>query len=398
MSAAFSIGIGAASPVPVESLGFAVGGVELHNMQPDTARLRWTRARPSQACPLAHDDEVRLWFGGRCLLHGRARIAGITHEGCTVSLAGPMAWLDELTFQQGLSSAAGSDTGAPSTWTSSLWLFAPVGSSYRSVEQQLNDVLQYTLLTQPGLLEHGGPVGGVAGPVWDLGAPAAPKVRTVQDLTVADAVRQVLASKPDAAVWWGYGPGAPAFQARVATAETPLELAVGASPLIGYDLSPNDDMRPSAVLTRWESAASTVTGKATAIRTAERWPTDALTWQPRNLIQTVSENVPVVTGMSKEVFDALTVRRASGAVTVLDRDFALGLRPGCVLAISGDPLLSGLLVWVQSVSWAADTGIATCRAGYPAHLGLRERIDLRGWLRKSFYGPGADQVPQVTPS
>jgi hypothetical protein len=123
------------------------------------------------------------------------------------------------------------------------------------------------------------------------------------------------------------------------------------------------------------------------IRVVARKATGAASYQPGVILHTISEGTTYIApGLAKEVYDSLAVRRAQGSLTVLDRDFSLGLRPGRVITLGGDPALVGVQLWVQSVSWNPGDGLARLTVGYPAHLQLRDRADLKGWFKYTFTG------------
>jgi hypothetical protein len=133
------------------------------------------------------------------------------------------------------------------------------------------------------------------------------------------------------------------------------------------------------------SVAATATGSGLTL--LAKGTTGVASYEPNVLINTVDEELPVAPGIAKEIYTSLAVRRAQGTLTVLDRDLSLGLRPGTVITLSGDPHFDSVQLWVQSVSWSPDTGFARLTVGYPAHLNLRDRVDLKGWFKYTFVGP-----------
>jgi hypothetical protein len=120
--------------------------------------------------------------------------------------------------------------------------------------------------------------------------------------------------------------------------------------------------------------------------------------KPGMLLHTVTDEIKHVPGIAKEVYHSLAVRRAQGSLTVVDRDFTLGLRPGMVISLSGDPQLAGIQLWVQSVSWNPATGLAQLTVGYPVHLQLRDRVDLKGWFKMSFTGVFGEYSSWIVPA
>lgn len=133
--------------------------------------------------------------------------------------------------------------------------------------------------------------------------------------------------------------------------------------------------------------SANATGTSTGQRMILRASTGPASYQPGVMVHTVTDEVTVAPGIAKEVYNSLAVRRAQGSLTVVDRTFSLGLRPGRVISLAGDAQLDGVQLWVQNVSWSPETGLAQLTVGYPQHLQLRDRIDLKGWLRASFNGP-----------
>lgn len=519
MSTPFSITINGSAAVTTQSLNLAFAGLELANMSADSAALKWARRRAVETCPIAHNDTVEIFRQGRRLFRGRARLGAITADGVAIRLVGPWSHLEEQIYQLSLVGTVGSPegwvlgatfavltpagtviwngtgwytlpsdhtitytishrsyyAGYPATtaevdvnmaWTSRCWLFRPGGSLghvYTTISAEWARVMAFMAATNaPDLFAVG---------TVELGNPLAPKFRTIIDTTAAAALRQVLAMKPDAAVWWDYAAeGLPTINVRVASLETPVVLHVGSSAghvLSGYQVRVLDDLVPSGVVVRWERDADETTGlgrpyladyypgmevltgcvlttgsasiacdstaNLTAGMTLTNYPgiagvaitavtgpttftvgtpvsgsasgltlyamgaTGPASYQPGVLLHTVDEECPVAAGLAKEIYASLAVRRGQGSLSVLDRDFSMGLRPGMVIALPGDAMLSGVQLWVQSVSWSPDTGIAQLTVGYPAHLQLRDRVDLRGWIRVTFSGPWWSYTQIVPP-
>lgn len=504
MSTPFSVTINGSASAYMRGLNLAFSGLELVNMATDSASLRWVRKRASECCPIAHNDTVEIWQAGVRLFRGRARLGAVTHEGVPIKLLGPWSHLEEQIFQLSLEVAnlgepdglilgdtyvvayppyslnvAQSSThnvtftvttrsgyaGWPATtaesdvnmgWASRCWLFRPSGTSgqvYTTIQDEWTRLMLYISTVNPTALFD---VGDVA-----FGSLLAPRVRTVSDITTAEALKQILAMKPDAAVWWDYSGDALAeMRAGVASLETALELTIGSSNgtvLTGYQLRVADELVPAGVVVRWERDVSTSTGlgspyladfypgsevlttcsvstgsagvscdstaslevgmivtgtyvptgtTVTAIgsgttftmskvatgtlasqRMIARAADGAASYQPGVLLHTVTDEMAFVPGIAKDVYQSLAVRRAQGTLTVLDRQFQLGLRPGRVINLTGDAQLTGIQLWVQAVSWSPDTGLAQLTVGYPQHLQLKDRVDLRGWLKASFSTP-----------
>lgn len=435
----FSIRINGGAQVPLNSRHLVFTGLELRNMQADSAGLMWTRKTLSDTNPIGYNDTVEIFLEARRIFHGRARPGDVTWQGQPVQILGPWHELEARNYELGLDGGNGPLLGdtitvSPSgqywdgtawvswpssvTWTygttgsyvpgattgtldvnwyrtSRFWLFAPVGSgpsmTYKTVAVQLDEILA-TLghITNPDVIQVG---------IMSLGGNASPKVRTVEGLHFGEAMRQTLTVKPDCSIWFDYSAsGAPLLNARVASLEAVQTLLVGQGNgqiLPGYNLKPTDDMIPAGVIIRWEGDASTTTGLGRPFL-VDKYPASIVSYDPRVMIQTVTEDVPRVPGIAQEIYNSLAVRRTVGSVSVVDVDFSLGLRPGSVVAVDGDAMLSGLQNLVQAVRWNPDTGIAACSVGYPEHLSLRDRLDLKGWLRRVFYVPGA-LVSQIVP-
>jgi hypothetical protein len=509
MSSPYIITINAAEGVPMQSLNLAFTGLSLANMQHDVASLKWSRQKASVACPIAHNDMLEIFRQGRRLFRGRARLGTVTTDGMPIQVIGPWSHLEEQVYQASLffgsyGTPAGKVLGDtftstyppgtiiwdghdwvtlgssltitwtvstraswtyPSTtgtvdvnmaWASRCWLFRPggtVGQVYTSLQDEWTRLMTFmTTTNNPDLID----VGTVA-----LGGALAPRVRTISDMQASEVLRQILAMKPDAAVWWDYsGTGLPKINVRVASLEAAGVLLIGSNEgqaLQGYQLKVMDELRPSGVVIRWERDESAATGlgrpyladiypgmevvtgcgttnasnvvscsssanlavgmmvsggyvpsgalitgilsgtsfrisvNATGTLAGQRMvfraASGVASHQPGVLLHTVTDEMPIVPGIAKDVYLSLAVRRAQGSLSVLDRDFSSGLRPGAVFTLDGDPAFAGVQLWVQGVSWSPDTGIAQLTVGYPAHLQLRDRVDLRGWLRASFNGP-----------
>ena len=509
MSTPYTIKINGAPAVSMRSLKLAFTGLELANMAPDSASLRWDRRRAVDGCPIEHNDLVEILRGTTRLFRGRARIGAIKAEGAPIKIVGPWSHLEEQIYQMFLVAGSGGtpegfilgDTYTttflagsalwngtayvtipadhtvtftvrtraeftyPNTtgsldvnmgWTSRFWLFRPVPSlvsPYTTVQDEWEYIQDFMATTNDPAVYDVGTV--------DLGSVLAPRVRTVTDTPVSDALRQVLGIKPDAAVWWDYsGSGLASINVRVASLETPMELTLGTSDghvLSGYQLRVADELVPEGVVIRWERDADPATGvgrpyladfypgsevllgcsltsgsavlscvstagvtvgmmlsglyipsgtTVTAVTSGTtltmsavatgtlasqgviaRVAAGAASYQPGVILHTVTDEVQSAPGLAKEIYTSLATRRAQGTLAVMDRNFSLGLRPGMVIDLAGDPMLTGVQLWVQTVSWSPDTGIAQLTVGYPAHLQLRERIDLRGWIRAAITGP-----------
>ena len=519
MSTPYTIAINAAAAVSMQSLGLAFTGLELANMNNDVAALRWTRRRASQACPIAHDDTVEIFRSGTRLFRGRAQLGTVTNEGLPIRLFGPWSHLEDQTYQMSIvpgstGTPAGKVIGdtfstsysagqsvwngftyqvlpAPITinwtvgvrasytypnttgtvdvnmgWTARHWLFRPSGDAstvYTTVDEEWDRLMLFMTTTNSSPVFTEGTVA--------LGGTLSPRVRTISDIRMSEAVRQVLALKPDAALWWTYsGDSVPVLNARVASLETSTELVIGTRQgmaLPGYSLKVLSELIPAGVVIRWEREVSTSTGigkpyvadifpgmetatncattsgsnvvscdstanlytglmvngnnvpsgttvtailsgttfriSTNAIGTASgtrfvfRASTGVACYEPKALVHTVTDEIALAPGVAKEIYTALATPRAQGTLTVVDRDFSLGLRPGAVFTLAGDPQLEGVQLWVQGVSWSPDTGLAQLAIGYPAHLQLRDLVDLRGWLKAGFSTPNQSNSWVVPP-
>ncbi len=437
----YYITINGGSMKETRELGLGFTGLELQNMQADSATLRWTRRRVSDACPLVHNDTVEIFADTRRIFRGRTRLGSVTSEGAGISILGPWSHLEEMTSHMSIfagymnsyigkragdtfpvaypagsaipttsggpytvppgpdktitwtmayaySYAAGASVGTVNvnlSWSARHWLFrvgGTPGQVYTTLASQFSQIMAGVAhLAEPDPFTTG---------LTSFGSTVVPKVRTISDTNLAECVRQTLAMKPDAAVWWDYsGISVPVLRAGVASAESSTALGIGdhdGHVLTNYSLKVADELVPAGVLIRWESGASNVTGLGNVVL-ADAYPAATPGYAPGVLVHTVETEMPYVTGLAQEIHSSLAVRRAQGQLTLMDRDFSLGLRPGKVFTLTGDPQLAGVQLWVQSVSWSADTGMVQLTVGYPAHLQLRDRVDLRGWLRYTFHGP-----------
>lgn len=409
------------------SIGVSFGGLALNNMQNDIATLRWTRKRATVECPFADQDVVEIFHEDRRLFYGKARLGPVSAEGCDVQILGPWNELEARYFLTDVTalgpvlgnsyvqayepgsewwdgsawqpfpptvtwtfdieaSYSGGPTGTVNLhyfWAAKFWLFAPELDGYRTVSEQLEDIFAYLALVTP---EDVMTVGTFA-----LAGNRAPKLRTISDIKLAEAIRQTLSSKPDVSVFFDYDvEGVPEIQMKVASLETPLELTSGLRnhQVLNHSLQPLHELVPAGVIVRWEGPGLPYYGGVGDLLAYDAYPSDSLPYSPRVLVQTVAEDVPYAIGIAEEIYDSMSTLRSAGTLRILDRDFSLGLRPGRVIDLAGDPVLSGVQHWVQSVKWDAMTGVATVQCGYPAHLGLRELLDLRGWMVIIFYGKG----------
>lgn len=421
----------------LQELTLACTGLKRESMQVDEVTLEWTRQTGGVACPLAEGDEVQLYLDGHRIFVGRVRVGAVQWGGCSLTLRGPWSHFEEFIAHVVTSSghwqipkvgdtwvqlvAEGTQFWNGTTWvdapgnitwtvgyetvwsfdtpevgtldvnrgiTSRFWLFSMERIPRVGVVAQMTRLLAYAA--------HVADVPYFAEGTLDWGDDVAPKARTVQDLPLAEAIRQTLMAKPDAALWWDYaGDGLPVLNGSVASAEaaTPLELTVGQSVgqvLPDYSVRLMPDLRVNGVCVREEYAASTSTGRGQAYLTAA-WPTERAGYARRMLVQTVTE---VASGswalVGQQLYDTLNVMRAQGSLNVLDPDFSLRaeLRPGRVLRLLDDPQLVDVDLWVQAAAWNPATGIHALTVGYPGHLSLQELTDLRSATWRAFYPPG----------
>lgn len=458
MSTTYTITINGSAATEMSGLGLALTNLTLANMQPDAAGIAWSRRSAAEACPMAHNDTVEIFSSGRRIFRGRARIGAITAEGAPIKIMGPWSHLDEMTSNMSILSASLNSylglrvgdtftqafnnpqeipkstggtyvvpeahtaptpdlvvtwtvghsyiyTGAAAPtvgtqpvngmWTTRHWLFRPggtVGQVYTLLADQYAQILA-------GVLHVSASAPFTVG-TTALGGVLCPKLRTVSDATMADCLRQSLAMKPDAAIWWTYdGAGVPVLNARVASLETPVQLTVGqrnGQAMPNYQLAVARDLVPTCVIVRWESDASQTTGLGNPIG-VDQYPAGVASYEPGVLIYTVERETPYVAGIAQEVYASLATPRAQGSLTVLDPDFSTGLRPGMVITLAGDVELEGVQLWVQQVAWDANTGLAQLTVGHPAHLQLKDRLDLKGWFRFAFNGPHFSTVQIVPP-
>lgn len=434
----FTIKINGAAAVTLKSLGLTITALNLENMQADTTSLTWTRKTRTVACPLVHDDVVEIFLPGpRRIFQGRARLGTRTVNGCPIKIIGPWSHLEDVTWQVNMLGnptgplvgstfttyladggefwdgeewvpiTAGDivwtvgwatvwDPGDPLTgtidvnmaWTSRYGLFAPVaGFGLRTVDQQWAQLLQFFAhVSDPDLIAEGD---------FDWGGIMRPSHRTVTDISVAEAMRQTLTIKPDAALWFDYSvAGVPELNGRLAAFEDTLalEIANKADAVVDYSLDILDELIPAGVVLRLCADNPFENGLSRPYQ-SQHYPEEATCYLPNTLVHSLSQNHfggPI----AQEIYTSLAVRRSQGQIVIQDNDFSLGLRPGRVLSLAGDVELEEIQHWVQSVAWNPATGQVTCSVGYPRHLSLAERLDLKGWIRRCFLPP-AVTAPQI---
>lgn len=436
---AYTLTINGGAATRLESLGISFTGMTLVNMQADAVDLMWFRRRVSEACPFEHNDTVEIFSGSRRLFRGRARRGSTTSGSVAIKIIGPWSHFEELTSQMSVYTTVyntflglrvgdtydivydpgdqilktdgtfytvpagpdltvtwtvayartyvgGATTGTVNVndlWSARHWLFKITsipGQIYTTLADQFDLVTGYVDHVAAGLVTFGD---------FSWGGMVAPRLRTIADTMVSEVIRQTLAMKPDAALWWDYsGTGLPVVNGGVASLETPLTLTIGirdGQALSNYVLAVADELVPDGVVISWEGSVSEAAGIGQVL-VSDTYPVNTSRLSPRVLQHTIEfADTPAVTGMAQEVYTSLSVRRAQGQLDVIDTDFSLGLRPGRTIYLTGDPQLEGIQLWVQSVSWDPGTGIARLTVGYPAHLALRDRIDLRGWFRLTMH-------------
>lgn len=451
MSASFLISINGATAVPSRSLALSFLSLELANMALDVASLQWTRRSASEACPIAHNDTIEIYRTGTRLFRGRARLGATTSSGVPVRVIGPWSHFDEHdvtaslfqstadtllgprigdTYTQffpegsGIPTSVGSIYYVPAgpgitvTWTwgsaysytggalvgtsnihlnrtTRFYLFKPGGSAglvYTLLHEQYDQLLAHMAhCYSPDLFTAG---------IRHLGGPLVPRARMVIDAKMSELIRQTVAMRPSAALWWDYtGSDVPTLNARIASLETPIEVTVGnreGQAMSDYIIAVLHELRPDGVIVRWESSADASTGLGVPLA-ADIYPAGTSPTAPRILTHTVEETTPYVPGLAQEIYNDLNTLRGQGQLTLRDPDFSLGLRPGRTLSLVGDAQLSGVQLWVQTVSWSPADGLARLTLGYPSHLQLRDRIDLKGWFQFVFNGPHFTTTQLVPP-
>lgn len=433
--------------VSLESLSLALGVINLSNMQNDTAALTWTRpdGRVSLGtlCPIAHDDTVDIWINGVRKFRGRARIGKLSRASIPITLEGPWSYFERTpwqtfnlnsgdlfmgvpvigeTFRQYYAGmpvwngttwvnhtgwitwtvgsttaidfsepvAPGEDrTGtldASLAWTSRQWLF----EGFAPVSLQITGLMAYF-----SRIYSGAPP--VAEGIQELGDLLRTRPRTVQDIRLAEAIRQTLQAKPDASVWIDYSVEPPSLNMRVASLEEARVLHVTSPEVIDWPVTIHDDLRLRGVFLRWEHEPSPFTGQGTLLW-LHKWPlSGVVTYEEDVLVQTISgTGFDSVNFLTKQLYDTLNVRRSSGSLLMDDPTFSRGWRPGSTLYLEGDAMMEGVQHLVQGVSWSPGTGQTTLTVGYPRHLSLNDRLDLQRVLREIWY-PMRWNTQQVIP-
>lgn len=426
MDVTFTLTINGDPAVTLESLALSFLSLELTNMQVDSASLAWVRDSAAEICPLADLDEVEIFCNGVRLFVGRVKLGQIRREGCSVSVRGPWSHLDEFIVNENLiggpqilrvgdvvTTDVGEDiefwngtewvqVSGPIIWTVGYTTFfdpdhpadATLNTNHmntsrwmlwweyfmKSVQQQFQKLLDY--------MDHIADVPMYTVGAIDWGDDLYCRKRTVQDMSVAEAMRQSLAPHPDAAIWWEYsGSGLPVLRGGRASAEMPMVLTVDEPPMTEYDLAPMDDLKVAGVVLRWETdGVLDGRGRPTFVYPH---PLETPAYGRRVMVQSLTgQSQGFMAGLAPALYESLNVDRVRGSLTVLDPDFSLGLRPGMTVELEGDAMLAGYQLWVQGVRWNPATGLATLTVGYPRHLNLEELADLRQYFRQVAYLPG----------
>jgi hypothetical protein len=424
------------------TLGLALVSVELNSMRPDVVRLTHTRAHPGAPLPVSYNQQVELWRGGERVFSGRARPGVIS--------VGPWTMLEEITWQHAANGMDGSgiapvpgqpapgfDAGPGAIWIGGAWVVVPGGYEWvfadswswdpETMQGQIGIDLFWTAhgwLFRPRVggmvyrtveLQLGGLLGGLDLPADEFaflptvlpghldvaefelgGGSRAPRAVTVSDISLAEAVRQTLSSYPDVSCWVDYSTsGVPRLHVQRAEFGRRLSLSLGSGvgEVTEYQLRVAEDLVPTGVVLSWERDwILTPTSGSYQPVFVDKWPEQCSRLSPGVLIHTISNSNGEIErrtpGLAREIYESLAVVRTQGTVSVHDPNFSLRLRPGLVVDLRGDPHLERAQTWLQSVRWDAASGKAVCQAGYPRHLGLAERMDLRGWLTRVFSGFG----------
>lgn len=419
-------GVGA---VPLEGLRLSLQSINRQNLRPDTAVLRWVgshRATP----PIEHDDVVELFLRDVRVFSGRAKLGSRNDDGCQITISNAFGQLEEMTLHaeprgsffapkigdayQTIESAQWYDTTTntwrdplnPITWTwgttdsyqpglgigtrdinsylsSELYLFRPQGGSLISVELQYLAFAYLLAGPQVNLLATG---------TTALGTGLYPRPQLVSSLSIAEGIRRTLALVPDSVTWVDYAAfGKPVLNLeRFATgsASIRVEPEFGAvRRRLSLTIERLHHLVPPCVVLRRVAGGNPSTYTPPGVSYSAGWPVGSAATQRGALCHNVGPEVTdvEVQSLAYLVHQSLAVLRGQGTITVHDPSYSIGLRPGQILAAS-DEVSRDLQLCVQSTSWQASTGVATCQVGYPSHLSLRDMVDLSTWIRRAWSG------------
>lgn len=393
----YSLSINGAAAVPAEDLGVQVVQRVQQTQGEDTCTLVWPR-RTADTLPLAPGDYVQVLRDSTPFFRGRYEQPRTGMQpaagSITTVLRGPWVELERWYAHRAYLDPTPYDTSGPlqyfysTHWTLFGWLHTP-NPPYQAVK----DVLAEFLGRIPGALGAASPYQFVAA---DLpGATTRPSAdETVVDLKIADIVRRALRYLPDCAVWWDYSTTPPTLKMRRLGDETPVAIALGGPPLTSYQVSARRDMVPRAVVVRAEPI---IPGQSTYWGgiTAKGAPNDGFPTQldvypsvpdwtgPDVMTITVSPanvaDVPII-GFAQQLYESLQTLRLDG--TLVLQGVAGTVRPGSTFAVTGDdPVFAGATAWAQVVTDDLVRDTTTVQLGWPAHLGLADRVSLSDWGR-----------------
>ncbi|GAA5137351.1 hypothetical protein GCM10023213_13900 [Prosthecobacter algae] len=409
----YQIIVNGADPVTCQALDLVPRNLIERNGEISALTLSQSRVF-GQALALQRNDKVRFLINGRCVFAGDVVDPSHSYQPDSLTTTFRVEnWWRTLARQpwtyspygyvengEVFSTAEGDrilgdgdDAGTtPDTWASpriitgktNLFPLTGVGvGSLTSVQEQIDSLFAYVLDRHPTLL---------AAPTVAFGASYFPQMRLVEDISVADAIKQTLVVVPAASFYTDYTPAIPQVYCVDSTITTPRVFALGSHPLKTADVTALNEIIPAGIIARVGDAqfnADYLPGFQELVAFG-KYPAatrqDGLNVMGLSLDLSLELNNLSNAALVQNLYEQLAVLRGRGTVAFDDLDMGLELKPGQRIELTGDePTEHGALI-IQDVSHDFARGQTTCTVGYPPAVGLDTLKDRAGLFHRGYWG------------
>ena len=358
---------GVATVSSAESLGIASLNITRESQQDDVAALE-IRAAVDDPDIWSFGEEVTIRRDGAVIFVGYAQPSTISggpdNESRTVELRGPWWKLGRLQF---IIPAPGVPAPEYEQFSARRQLFTRDNGDPMTTREMMVEVLEYA--------KGKGVISGYTG-TNDLEDSIYPAPEESVDRSIAEVMQTVLRFHLDVAVY---------FTGRVINLKRRgLSLQtyeVGTPPLSSVDVSLRTDLAPEGVWIRYEvrRALQLPSGYKSAFHT-DAWPGHAKPGDEGVVFETIQLDAgdEVPSGLARRFYDMWrNPPIAEGTIVFRAEECTTLITPGTTLNITGyQHSAAAMKAFVQTVQEDHNAGITTCTVGLPAHLGLRDLLDL----------------------
>jgi len=384
MAIAWTLGKNGAAAIPVGGWNIRTITRELNSLAVSTLRFTIPVADVFAEPPFAFNDIVRLFRDGVCYFVGN--VSAVTSSGSgeseTYNVTVSDAWwlLERRVYQQLTVTKQGTPPAILSAVMSSRVVLGkdPWGNP-TTTDQVIIDVL-----AQAGFAS----------------APFVPALVQgyfveARDISLAEAIRRMLAITPDTVGWFDYSTGSPVFyvRRRAALGLVPIDLNETPKRLESFSLVPRNDLLMRGVVLNYITTQQDAAGADWLQYTLDQAGAttgDAVLFSHIELAaQGTDRPEPVPVGLAANYFSCFNVLQWEGELVFHQQDCANPAPLGSVVN-----LLNGRLAWqgmnavVGSTSEDLLNGRTTVTLGAPPSLGLGDYIDLMRSFR--LRPPGSD--------